>query len=136
MLRALPALNDEDPIGEVMRLVSEFHRQVEVEIAGTTKKDGLIQKMRVHERGFRKHLRGTAPTFIPFNRGEHGEGESESSQPPSAPFLDAEEQDLGAAGTHPVMYLDEVETRARECGLPDLRVPRIDAIAVRYTEIL
>ena len=99
------------PARAVTQLIVDFQRKVDVEIAGTIAADGLIQKMNAHANVFRNQLRGTAPRFIPFKP------DLETAQRQSVPltlFLAEEERDLGDEGTHPVLYLSDVEKRARE----------------------
>ena len=83
---------------------------MDVEIAGTITEDGLIQKMNAHANVFRYQLRGSAPRFIPFKP----DLEMASWQNvPLSLFLPEEERDLGDKGTHPVLYLTDVEKRAK-----------------------
>ena len=97
------------PVQVVTRLIVDFQRKVDIEIAGTIAKDGLIQKMNAHADTFRCQLRGSAPLFIPFTHGEV----SERQDVPLIQFLPEEEQDLRDEGTHPVLYLSDVEIRAQ-----------------------
>jgi hypothetical protein len=108
-LSRLPPPISTNAIGETLRLIAKFDRAVQKEVAGTTSKDGLIQKVRVHEQQFRRDLRGTAPLFIPFNSTD------ENARVPVIDFLAEEERDLGNTDHSTVIYLDQVQQRAREC---------------------
>ena len=84
---------------------------MDVEIAGTIAADGLIQKMNAQANVFQSQLRGTAPRFIPFKPDTE---KALRQDVPSILFLPEDERDLGDEGTHPVLYLSDVEQRARE----------------------
>jgi len=96
---------------------------VDVEIAGTISEDGLIQKMNAHANLFRYQLRGSAPRFIPFKP------DLETALRQNVPltlFLPEEERDLGDKGTQPVLYLTDVEKRAKESVCPSECCPIVD----------
>lgn len=107
----LPSPPDAKPVRVITQLIVDFQRQVDVEIAGTISENGLIQKMNAHANVFRHRLRGSAPRFIPFKVGQ--ECAFRQGVPPIL-FLPEEERDLGDVGSHPVLYLCDVEKRARE----------------------
>ena len=106
----LPSPTVGKPVRVVTQLIIDFQRKVDVEIVGTISKNGLIQKMNAHANVFRYQLRGSAPRFIPFRLTER----EEWHKVPEIPFLPEEEQDLCNDGTHPVLYLSDVESRAQE----------------------
>jgi hypothetical protein len=108
-IRKLPLPLADKPVRVVTQLIVDFQRKVESEIAGTIAKDGLIQKMNAHADTFRCQLRGSAPRFIPFTHEEV----PERQYVPLIQFLPEEEQDLRDEGTHPVLHLSDVETRAQ-----------------------
>ena len=113
--RKLPPPLDGDPVTVVTQLIVAFQRIVDHEITGTTSGHGLVQRMKAHTREFRHQLRGTAPRFIPF-RPDIEKARRQSV--PSIRFLPEEEQDLGDEGSHPVLYLSDLETRAEESVYP------------------
>ncbi|KAF9521211.1 hypothetical protein BS47DRAFT_1386879 [Hydnum rufescens UP504] len=95
-------------LSEALRMIADFQRVVEKEVEGTTSKHGLIQKIRAHEQQFRKDLRGTAPLFVPFNAAD------DFARLPIIDFLAEEERDLGHHAFTQLIYLDEVQERARD----------------------
>jgi hypothetical protein len=109
--RKLPSPLNEKPVRVVTQLIVDFQRQVDVEIAGTISENGLIQKMNADANVFRYVLRGSAPRFIPFKVEKEN---ARQQNVPLIPFLPEEERDLGDIGTHPVLYLCDVEKRAQE----------------------
>jgi hypothetical protein len=96
-------------LSEALRMIADFQRVVEKEVDGTTSKHGLIQKIRAHENQFRRDLRGTAPLFVPFNAAD------KFARVPIIDFLAEEERDLGQHAFTQLIYLDEVQERAKEC---------------------
>ncbi|KAF8315710.1 hypothetical protein DL93DRAFT_2057038, partial [Clavulina sp. PMI_390] len=107
----LPSPPSSDPVQEVAGLIWKFERQVDREIEGTADRGGLIQKINAHGDSFRHDIRASAPIFVPFRVNE------ERSSAPTVPiirFLSDEERDLGTDAKHPILYLNDVETRAKE----------------------
>ncbi|KAF8315707.1 P-loop containing nucleoside triphosphate hydrolase protein [Clavulina sp. PMI_390] len=107
----LPSPPSNDPVQEVMGLIWKFERQVDREIGGTPDRGGLIQKINSHGRSFRHDIRASAPIFVPFRVDTE---RSSASTPPIILFLTDEERDLGTDGTYPILYLNDVESRAKE----------------------
>ncbi|KAF8323490.1 P-loop containing nucleoside triphosphate hydrolase protein, partial [Cantharellus anzutake] len=103
-IKALPVDFASDPVHTLIGMLEEFCRRVQAEIEGTQSPQGLIQKIRRHLIDFRNELRGTAPRFVPFDKGSR-----EARQVPFIDFLDEQERDLGNHGTLPIIYLDEVK---------------------------
>ncbi|KAF8340500.1 uncharacterized protein EI90DRAFT_2906014, partial [Cantharellus anzutake] len=108
-IKALPVDHSDDPVNTLLKMLGEFCRSVQVEIEGTPSSEGLIQKIRRHLIDFRNELRGTAPRFVPFDKGSR-----EAREVPFIEFLDEQERDLGDKGTLPIIYLDEVKRIAEE----------------------
>lgn len=106
-LEGLPPDFTDNPINELLRLIGNFQKKVWTELEGTINPEGLIQKIKAHQLTFRKQLRGTAPRFVPFDKGT-----DEARQIPSLDFLDDQERDLGEEGSLDIIYLDEVKWRA------------------------
>lgn len=69
-----------------------------------------MQKFQSHLDDFRLELRGTAPRFIPFEKGS-----ARAKELPQMDFLDVEERDLGTRGTLEIIYHDDVEKLVKEC---------------------
>ncbi|KAF8323493.1 P-loop containing nucleoside triphosphate hydrolase protein [Cantharellus anzutake] len=107
-LSALPPEPVENPVDELLSAIGKFQRDIETEIKGTTSGDGLIQKYKRHLEEFRIELRGTAPRFVPFEKGSPN-----ARKVPLMDFLPEEERDLDSHGTVPIIYLDEVHKRAQ-----------------------
>lgn len=103
-LQGLPKDFTHDPINKLVGMLGEFQRHLDSEIKGTTSPQGLIQKINRHLADFRTQLRGTAPRFVPFDRGTR-----DARCVPSTDFLDEQEKDLGENGTLEIIYLDEVK---------------------------
>ena len=118
----LPPEPSDDPVNELLLMLSEFQKDVDSEIKGTTFGNGLLQKILCHLDDFRFELRGTAPRFIPFEKGS-----PHAKQLPEMGFLHVEEQDLDTRGTFAIVYLDDVEKLVRE--YVDLLLPRVILIA-------
>lgn len=111
LLNGLPKPPADDAVQAVMHLVWQFERQVDREIAGTPDRGGLVQKINAHANAFRKAIRGTAPIFIPFRPDVE---RSNYHYIPTMNFLSSEERDLGSSTSNPILYLSDVESRARE----------------------
>lgn len=133
--RKLPSPPSDKPVNIVTQLIVDFQRKVDVEIAGTISAEGLIQKINAQANIFRYHLRGSAPRFIPFKPDEEWASRHWQNVP-SILFLQEEERDLGDLGTHPVLYLSDVEKRAKESVCPSWCYPIVDSkhFVVPYRE--
>lgn len=123
-LKDLPPEPPADPVNEALRIISEFLRELSVRIEGTPEADGLLQNIRVHTARFKREIRATAPSFIPWVRNE-----AHQHRLPPTSFLDNEEKPLAGANNFPVtgpppnsIYIEEVMERAeisRTRELPD-----------------
>ncbi|KIK17199.1 hypothetical protein PISMIDRAFT_15324 [Pisolithus microcarpus 441] len=123
-LKDLPPEPPADPVNEALLIISEFLRELSVRIEGTPEADGLLQNIRVHTARFKREIRATAPSFIPWVRNE-----AHQHRLPPTSFLDNEEKPLAGANNFPVtgpppnsIYIEEVMERAeisRTRELPD-----------------
>jgi hypothetical protein len=86
-LRALPRAPSNDPVGEVLHVLSSFTRDLSRRLEGTPEEDGLLQTIRPHQQAFKRAIRETAPNFVPWERTAKGR------QLPKADFLANEEGD-------------------------------------------
>ena len=71
-INKLPVAPSDDAQGEVIMLVSSFAREVASYVEGTPNENGIHQAMRPLKVVFLTEIRGTAPKFSPFVRGEVG----------------------------------------------------------------
>ncbi|KAI6167303.1 P-loop containing nucleoside triphosphate hydrolase protein [Pisolithus thermaeus] len=123
-LKDLPPEPPADAVSEALRILSEFHRELSDRIEGTPEADGLLQKIRVHTTRFKREIRATAPSFIPWPRQE-----AHQHRLPPTSFLDNEEKPLPGSNNPPAIgappnsiYIEEVMERAeisRTRELPD-----------------
>ncbi|KIM62717.1 hypothetical protein SCLCIDRAFT_118891 [Scleroderma citrinum Foug A] len=70
-LRALPKEPSNDPVGEVLRLLGGFQKEVSERLEGTPDETGLLQTIRPHTEKFKSEIHGTAPNFVPWEREEN-----------------------------------------------------------------
>ncbi|KAI6014041.1 P-loop containing nucleoside triphosphate hydrolase protein [Pisolithus microcarpus] len=110
-LKDLPPEPPADPVNEALLIISEFLRELSVRIEGTPEADGLLQNIRVHTARFKREIRATAPSFIPWVRNE-----AHQHRLPPTSFLDNEEKPLAGANNFPT-GLTIRSSRTRE--LPD-----------------
>lgn len=104
-LRKLPKPPPENPVSEVIDMVSGFSRSLSTLVEGTPDKRGIHQSIRPLHVKFNNAIRDTAPDFRPYN----SEG-SMAYEPPT--FLPAEKALLGSDDT--IIYVDEVMNMALE----------------------
>lgn len=69
-MRKLPKAPSTDPVGEVWSIVGQFSKQLFQRLEGTPDQDGILQTIRPHQEEFKRAVRGTAPRFIPWAKGE------------------------------------------------------------------
>ncbi|KAL4066187.1 P-loop containing nucleoside triphosphate hydrolase protein [Scleroderma citrinum] len=69
-LRALPREPSSDPIGEVLRVLGDFQKELSERLEGTPDESGLLQTIRPHTERFKCEIRTTAPNFVPWGRKE------------------------------------------------------------------
>ncbi|KAG6333571.1 hypothetical protein ID866_5520 [Astraeus odoratus] len=131
-LASLPTEPSNDPVGEVLRVLSKFMAELAQHLMGTPDENGLIQTIRPHTEKFKCQIRATAPKFKPWNRlNDRGR------KLPPLKFLSGEEQvadsdnDSGSeavsttsspkASKKPsVIYIDEVMYRANKARTREL----------------
>ena len=70
-LRALPKEPSNDPVGEVLRLLGGFQKEVSERLEGTPDETSLLQTIRPHTEKFKSEIHGTAPNFVPWEREEN-----------------------------------------------------------------
>ncbi|KAL4066184.1 P-loop containing nucleoside triphosphate hydrolase protein [Scleroderma citrinum] len=125
-LAELPQPPSSNPLGEVLRILDNFKKELSEHVEGTPDRDGILQNMRPHTTKFRRRIRTTAPNFVPWESykvGQHSllpatflsnEEESETDALSDGPAIDVS---LG-----PETYIDAVMNRAqmsRTRELPD-----------------
>ena len=95
-LADLPQPPSSAPMGEILRLITEFTRDVRKQGEGEPGRDGLLQQIRPWQEAFRLAIRKTAPCFVP--RWKSSVQPIEPSAPimsaPSAPGFTVSEQAL------------------------------------------
>lgn len=98
-MRKLPKPPPENPVTEIIELVSGFSRSLSTYVEGTPDERGIHQTIRPLHARFSNRIRDTAPDFRPY--GAEGRMDYE---PPS--FLAAEKAELGSDDS--AIYVDEV----------------------------
>ena len=98
-LRKLPKPPPENPVAEVIEMVSGFSRSLSTYVEGTPDEQGIHQTIRPLHMKFSKAIRDTAPDFRPYKAGE-----TMPFIPPC--FLTAEKTELG--GDEGAIYVDRV----------------------------
>lgn len=98
-LQKLPKPPPENPITEIIELVSGFSRSLSTYVDGTPDERGIHQTIRPLLNRFSKAIKGTAPDFRPYKALE-----SMDYVPPT--FLDVEKMELGSDGS--AIYVDQV----------------------------
>lgn len=104
-LRKLPKPPPENPVSEVIDMVSSFSRSLSTLVEGTPDKRGIHQAIRPLYEKFNNAIRDAAPDFRPYD----SEG-SMSYEPPT--FLPGEKALLGSDDK--IVYVDEVMDMALE----------------------
>lgn len=69
-INRLPKAPDDDAQGEIITLVTGFSRELATYVEGTPDDNGIHQAIRPFNKAFFSEIRGTAPRFSPFARGE------------------------------------------------------------------
>ena len=118
-LEELPPPPPSNPLGEILRVLDEFKRDLSQRVEGTPDADGILQNIRPHTTKFRRRIRATAPEFVPWESGSHRA--SQSIVMPAATFLSNEEEsETDALRDGPVIehagseiYVDKVMDRAQ-----------------------
>jgi len=64
-LEDLPPPPSSAPLSEVLRLITDFTREVERQGEGIPGRDGLLHQIKQPQDDFRVAVRGTAPCFVP-----------------------------------------------------------------------
>lgn len=77
-----------NPLGEVLRVIDAFKKDLSERVEGTPDADGLLQKIRPHTAKFRRRIYATAPSFVPWER----ENDGDDRTMPEATFLANEEE--------------------------------------------
>ncbi|KIJ08216.1 hypothetical protein PAXINDRAFT_89188 [Paxillus involutus ATCC 200175] len=118
-LRALPRAPSNDPVGEVLHVLSSFTRDLSRRLEGTPEEDGLLQTIRPHQQAFKRAIRETAPNFVPWERTPKGR------QLPKADFLANEGDDKGSESESESefskkIYINEVFDRAQSARTREL----------------
>ena len=115
-LEELPPPPPSNPLGEVLRVLDEFRRDLSERFEGTPDTDGLLQNIRPHTTKFRRRIRATAPDFVPWESHRAGQ----PSVMPAATFLSNEEEsESDALHDGPVesvgseIHVDQVMDRAQ-----------------------
>lgn len=98
-LGKLPKPPPENPVAEIIELVSGFSRSLSDYVEGTPDERGIHQIIRPFHIKFGNSIRDSAPDFRPYNAGE-----AICYEPPS--FLPAEKAMLGSGNR--AIYVDQV----------------------------
>jgi len=80
-LRAFPNEPSNVLVGEVLRVLGDFQKQLFECLEGTPDEDGLLQTIRSHTMIFRREILSTALHFAPW------EGKEDSNDLPEVAFL-------------------------------------------------
>ncbi|KIJ13510.1 hypothetical protein PAXINDRAFT_80937 [Paxillus involutus ATCC 200175] len=124
-LRALPRAPSNDPVGEVLHVLSSFTRDLSRRLEGTPDKNGLLQTIRPYQQAFKRTIRETAPNFVPW------EERQRARQLPKADFLANEEGDDKGSESEsesveddfpgpPKIYINQVFDKAQEARTREL----------------
>ncbi|VDC00608.1 unnamed protein product [Peniophora sp. CBMAI 1063] len=111
-----PPPSSEEPVSEIVRMVSEFTREADSQTQGVPEADGLLQQMSGAEEVFQTDIRLTVPNYKPWRSDDQ-----QRSYMPSFDFLLHEEEHL-RAGRGPSIFVDQVMRDARSAvtrELPD-----------------
>ena len=98
-LRKLPKPPSDNPVGEVIEMVSGFSRLLSTFVEGTPNEQGIHQTIQPLHMKFKDAIKETAPDFRPYKSGE-----SMNYEPPT--FLAAEKAELGSDDG--AIYVDQV----------------------------
>ena len=88
-LQKLPKPPSDNPVSEIIEMVSGFSRSLSTFVEGTPDEDGIHQTIQPLHTKFKKAIEDTAPDFRPYKPGERVDYE-----PPT--FLAAEKTRLGS----------------------------------------
>jgi hypothetical protein len=105
----MPKPPSKEPISEVVRMVSDFAREIDKQTQGIPGKDGLLQKTHGLEEEFQLAIRKTVPDYRPYKR-------HEAQRPmPQPDFLGREEDAVAIIQQMPdkPIFIDEVMDQAR-----------------------
>jgi len=106
-LRALPKEPSNDPVGEVLRILGDFQKELSERLEGTPDEDGLLQTIRPHTMVFRREIRSTVPHFVPWERKE------DLNDLPEVTFLSSEEEEGDEDDTASIpIFIEDVMQRA------------------------
>ena len=106
-LRALPKEPSNDPVGEVLRVLGDFQKELSERLEGTPDEDGLLQTIRPHTMVFRREIRSTAPHFVPWERKE------DLDDLPEVTFLSSEEEERDDEDRASIpIFIEDVMQRA------------------------
>ncbi|KAI0042655.1 hypothetical protein FA95DRAFT_1610025 [Auriscalpium vulgare] len=107
----LPKPPPDEPVAEILRLVSRFTRAVEKQIEGTPSPEGLLQGLREPQATFQTVIRKTAPDFRPHKR----PGRDDETPPATVPGFLANEEvggDFVPENDSKAIFVDDVMKRA------------------------
>ncbi|KAL4078952.1 P-loop containing nucleoside triphosphate hydrolase protein [Scleroderma yunnanense] len=86
----LPQPPSGNPLGEILRVLDNFKKEVSERVEGTPDADGLLQTIRPHTTDFKLKIRETAPNFVPWERRV-----AHQHHVPQTTFFSDEESDSG-----------------------------------------
>ena len=87
-LEELPQPPSGNPLGEVLKLIDAFKKDLSERVEGTPGADGLLQKLHRHTAKFRRRIYASAPCFVPWENDD----DDEDRTMPEATFLSNEEE--------------------------------------------
>ena len=102
-LQKLPKAPSNNPVGEIIEMVSGFSRSLSTYVEGTPDERGIHQVIRPFHIKFKNAIQDTAPDFRPYKSEERVHYE-----PPT--FLAAEKTELGSDDR--AIYVDQVMAMA------------------------
>ena len=102
-LRKLPKPPADNPVGEIIEMVSGFSRSLSTYVEGTPDDRGIHQTIRPLHMKFKDAIHDTAPDFRPYKSGEMLQYE-----PPT--LLAAEKPEIGSDSS--AIYVDQVMNMA------------------------
>jgi len=102
-LRKLPKPPSDNPVGEIIEMISGFSRSLSTFVEGTPDERGIHQIIRPLHSKFKDAIKETAPDFRPYKSGE-----SRHYEPPT--FLAAEKVEVDS--DNGAIYVDQVMNMA------------------------
>ncbi|KAF5355093.1 hypothetical protein D9756_005579 [Leucocoprinus leucothites] len=128
-IELLPKPPPQNALNEVAKLIKDFDADMKRHIEGVPYKEGIIQRIRVPCKKFRRVIRATAPEFRPFDRPRYGRRDKTLAEPEflkheeesagqddleNSPLEDEDEGFEDSVASSGLVYVDEVYRRMEE----------------------